>query len=120
MKTKKMIPTVFAALLLIVISFTSSKTFAQTKSDSTKNKDYIMMKSGKMMHTKDGKTMPMAKEMTFKNGTRCMTNGDYEMSDGKKMKMKEGECMDMNGMMGTCGMMGKENKNPKTKIGKMK
>ena len=54
--------------------------------------------------------MPMEKDMTMKNGTKCMTNGECIMKDGKKMKMKEGDCMDMSGKMDKCAMMSKDTK----------
>jgi hypothetical protein len=116
MKTKKMISTLFASLLIMALSFTVSSSYAQAKCDSTKMKDCCMMKGGKMMCMKDGKTMPMNKDMTMKNGTKCMTNGDCLMKDGKTMKMKEGECMDMSGKMDKCEAMCKEKKTEKKKV----
>ena len=98
MKTKKTIATLFAAMLILVLCF-NNKALAQT---TTKMKECCMMKDGKMMHHKDGVTMPMEKDMTMKNGTVCMVNGECVMKDGKKMTMKEGECMDMNGKMDHC------------------
>ena len=106
MKNKKIVSTVFASLLLLLVCI-ASNSFSQTKKDSKMMKDCCMMKDGKMMCMKDGKTMPMEHDMTMKNGTKCMTNGDCIMKDGNKMKMKEGECMDMNGTMEKCSMMNK-------------
>jgi len=102
MKTKKTIATLFAAMLIMVLSFTTTNASAQTKTKSTTAKECCMMKDGKMMHHKDGVCMPMEKDMTMKNGTVCMVNGECVMKDGKKMTMKEGECMDMNGKMDKC------------------
>ena len=102
MKTKKTIATVFASLLIMVLSFTATNASAQTKTKSTTTKECCMMKDGKMMHHKDGVTTPMDKDMTMKNGTVCMINGECVMKDGKKMTMKEGECMDMSGKMEHC------------------
>jgi hypothetical protein len=113
MKTKKMISTMFASLLIMVLSFTVSTSYAQTKTDSKKMKDCCMMKDGKMCCVKDGKTMPMDKDMTMKNGTKCMTNGECIMKDGKKMQMKEGECMEMSGKMEKCEMMHKKEEGTK-------
>ncbi len=113
MKIQKMIPTMFASLFMMVLSFTAN---AQAKHDSTKMKDCCMMKEGKMCCMKNGKTMPMDKDMTMKNGTKCMTNGDCIMKDGKKMKMKEGECMDIDGKMDKCDMMHKTVKDDKNKV----
>ena len=94
-------------MLMLVLCFTASNSFAQTKTKQAMMKDCCMMKDGKMMVMKDGKTMPMEKDMTMKNGTKCMTNGECTMKDGKKMMMKEGDCMDMSGKMGKCSMMKK-------------
>ena len=37
------------------------------------------------------------------------------MKDGKKMKMKEGDCMEMSGKMGKCSMMDNSMKTTETK-----
>lgn len=107
MKTKKYISTIFTSLLMMMLSFPA---MAQTKSDSTQMKDCCMMKDGKMCYVKNGKTMPMDKDMTMKNGAKCMANGECIMKDGKKMKMKNGECMDMDGKMNKCDTMHGNNK----------
>ena len=96
-------------MLMLVLCFASSNSFAQTK--TTTMKDCCMMKNGKMMQMKDGKMMPMDKSMTMKNGTKCMVNGECIMKNGQKMKMKEGDCMDMNGKMDKCAMMSNDSKN---------
>ena len=110
MKNKKMIVAMFASVFMLAVCFTANNSLAQTKMESKMMKDCCMMKDSKMMCVKDGKTTPMKKEMTMKNGTKCMTNGECVMKDGTKMKMKEGECMDMSGMMSDCGMMMKDSK----------
>lgn len=110
-----MISGIFASMLMLLVCFTAGSSFAQTKSDSTSMKDCCMMKDGKMVHVKDGKMMPMEKDMTMKNGTKCMTNGECVMKDGKKMKMNEGECMDMDGKMDMCTAMMKDTKGEKNK-----
>ncbi|WP_293892817.1 DUF6799 domain-containing protein [Flavobacterium sp.] len=110
MKNTKMIARMFSVMLLIALSLTASNTNAQTKTKKAMMKDCCMMKDGKMMCMKDGKTMPMTKDMKMKNGTTCMTNGECVMKDGKKMTMKEGHCIDMNGKMDKCSMMMKTKK----------
>ncbi|MEO5570522.1 MAG: DUF6799 domain-containing protein [Bacteroidia bacterium] len=110
MKNKKMISTMFASLLIMVVCFSASNSYAQTKTDSAMMKDCCMMKDGKMMQMKSGKMMSMDKDMTMKNGTKCMVNGECIMKDGTKMMMKDGECMDMSGKMADCGMMMKDAK----------
>jgi hypothetical protein len=113
MKTKKTIATLFTSLLIMIVCFTSNNLSAQTEAKNMK--ECCIMKEGKMMHCKEGKTMPMDKDITMKNGTKCMTNGDCVMKNGKTTKMKEGECMDMNGKMDKCKLMCKDKKNDKNK-----
>ena len=105
-----MLTKMFAAMLVLALCFTTSSTYAQTRTKKAMMKDCCMMKDGKMMVMKNGKTMPMTKDMTMKNGTVCMVNGECVMKNGEKMMMKDGECMDMNGKMDKCSMMTKSKK----------
>ena len=84
MKTRKMNVTIFATLLFFVACIASTSSIAQSK-DMAKMKDCCMMK----------------------DGTICMVNGECIMKDGKKMQIKEGQCMDMSGKMDNCSMMHK-------------
>ncbi len=59
--------------------------------------DGCMMMNGKMMMIKNGKMSNMTKRMTMSNGTKMMADGTCVKKDGTKMKMKEGEHMDMAG-----------------------
>ena len=59
--------------------------------------DGCMMMDGKMMMIKDGKMSDMTKPMTMGNGTKMMVDGTCVKKDGSKMKMKEGDHMDMSG-----------------------
>ncbi len=110
MKIKNTISAIYALMFMVAVCFTVSSSFAQTSAKPSMMKDCCMMKDSMMMYVKDGKMMPMKKDMTMKNGTTCMVNGECVMKDGTKMKMKEGECMDMSGMMSDCGKMMKETK----------
>ena len=98
---QKLNPAKMVSLLAFFLLAASLNVSAQHKKSSTKMMDCCMMKDGKMMMMKDGKTMPMGKDMVMKNGTTCMTTGECKMKDGKKMMMKEGDCMDMGGKMCT-------------------
>jgi hypothetical protein len=111
MKAKKTIAALLTSLLIMIVSFTTNHLSAQT--DAKNMKECCMMKEGKMMHCKDGKTMPMEKDMTMANGTKCMVNGECVMKNGEKMMMKDGECMDMKGNMDKCDMMHKTTKTDK-------
>lgn len=62
-------------------------------------KDGVMMMDGTVMMMKDGKAMPMDKDMTMSDGSKVMMDGTVMKKDGSKMMMKNGESMDMSGMM---------------------
>jgi len=111
-------------MILIVASALSSGVFAQEHKmeDMDKKeqkmdmkKDHVMMMDGKMKMVKDGKEMPMEKEMTMGNGTKVMADGMCTKKDGTTMTMKNGDMMDMDGKMGKMPKPAK-----KGKMGKMK
>jgi hypothetical protein len=107
MKVQKLVLAKMASIVAIFLLLLCFSANAQTAKHSSKMKhatmmkDCCMMKDGKMMVMKDGKTMPMEKDMLMKNGTMCMTNGECKMKNGEKMMMKAGECMEMSGKMCT-------------------
>ncbi|MHA3772405.1 DUF6799 domain-containing protein [Verrucomicrobiota bacterium sgz303538] len=72
---------------------------AQAKEHEGAAKEHIMMEGGKMMVMKEGKTMPMQKEMTLTDGTKVMPDGTVMMKDGTKKMMKNGESISMEGKM---------------------
>ncbi len=61
--------------------------------------DAVMMKDGKMMITKDGKTSPMTNEVTMTNGTKVMVDGTIVLKDATTMKMGEDDIIFMTGKM---------------------
>jgi RNase P/RNase MRP subunit p29 len=89
-------PIKILALAILSLSFVST---AFTDDDKVMMKDHIMMKDGKVMMIKEGKSMPMDKEIALSDGTKVTVDGAVTMKDGKKMMMKEGEMMSMDGEM---------------------
>ncbi len=107
----------------------SSGAFAQEKKDDKMHmdhkeqtidmkKDHIMMVDGKMKMMKDGKEIPMDKEMTMKDGTKVMPDGMCTKKDGTTMTMKNGDMMDMDGKMGKMPAPDKKGKMGKSAKGK--
>ena len=82
--------------------------------------DHVMMKKGKMMIVKGGKSAPMETEMTLSDGSKVMTDGTMVHKDGTKMKLEDGQMLGMDGkmMMGDHLMM-KDGKMCCMKDGKM-
>ncbi len=99
MKIQKLVLVKMASVVALFLMFLSFNANAQVHKKSAKMKDCCMMKDGKMMIMKDGKSVPMEKDMVMKNGTKCMKNGECIMKDGKKIMMKNGDCMEMSGKM---------------------
>jgi hypothetical protein len=97
---------ILKTLLVLVISLS----FAGA-SLAGHGKDCVHMKDGKMMMMKDGKEMPMEKEMTMKDGSKVMTDGTHMSKDGKKMSLSDGDMVMMDGTMKKGGM--KEHKEHK-------
>lgn|GEM_PF-1815469 len=80
----------------------SSATPAATQPAAAKcdMKNCCMMKDGKLVQMKDGKEIAMTEDVKLGNGTLVHKDGSMDTKDGKKMMLKDGECIDMNGTMG--------------------
>ena len=86
---------------VLALSVQAQKNMAHKK---TMTKDYLMLKDGKMMETKDGNTMEMTQDMTLKNGSVVMMDGTVKMKNGQTRTLKEGDCVYMNGVISHKGM----------------
>ena len=84
------------AVVILTLSFVST---GFTADDKEMMKDHIMMKDGKVMMIKEGKSMPLDKELTLSNGAKVTVDGTVTTKAGNKMMLKEGEMMDMDGQM---------------------
>ena len=91
---------------LITFSVLTTSVFGQEKKVDSKMgkmngkmKDCVMMKDGKMMVEKGGKTMAMDKSVTMSNGTVVMPDGSVKTKDGTTKMLKDGDCVYMNGKM---------------------
>ena len=66
---------------------TLQKKGAMMSKKASTMKDCIMMKDGKMMVMKGGKSMVMDKEMMMSNGSKVMPNGEVMTKGGKTMML---------------------------------
>ena len=60
------------------------------------------------VHMKDGKEIAMEKDMTMSDGSKVTTDGTHIHKDGKKMKLKDGDMVMMDGSMMSGGMKEKK------------
>jgi len=92
---KRMLVT-FIACCIGMLIYTQGNAQAETK--GTK-KDNIMMKDGKLLQTKDGKTAELTEDVTLPNGTVVMKDGNVKMKDGTTKMLKDGDQIWMDGKM---------------------
>lgn len=60
----------------------------------------VTLKGGKMMTIwKDGSLAAMTEDVTLADGTKVMTDGTVIHKDGSKTTLKEGETLEMSGVM---------------------
>lgn len=64
---------------------------------STVNDEHLIMKDGKMYHSMNGKEMMMDNQMALQNNTIMHSDGSYQLQNGKKRQLRNGQCMGMNG-----------------------
>jgi hypothetical protein len=79
------------ALIIFLFTFFGAVKAQDNKKTDHKTKDCVIMKDGKMMVIRDGKTTTMDKEMTLSDGTRVMSDGKVMMKDGSTKILRDGE-----------------------------
>lgn len=63
------------------------------------NLECYKLKSGKFYQTIDGKEVVIKKDITLKNGSIVHKDGKVTDKKGLSVQLKEGECIDINGMI---------------------
>jgi len=102
-------------LAMLVAVFAVALVNAQNADQAHKSmkKDCIMMKDGKVVQMKDGNTTDVTGDVTLTNGTVVSADGTVKTKDGKTSKLKDGDCVWMNGKMTHMAMKKKEAKQTK-------
>jgi hypothetical protein len=59
--------------------------------------DCVLMKDGHMMMMTGGKMMPITKDITLADGTVCRVDGTCVLKNGKKLKLSNGEGIEVAG-----------------------
>ncbi|HSI62242.1 MAG TPA: DUF6799 domain-containing protein, partial [Candidatus Saccharimonadia bacterium] len=79
----------------IAVSVSAPLSAADEKNEPTPGtvvvKEGITMDSGKVMVVKNERKVEITEDMTLKNGTIVNRDGTVTMSDGKKLKLKDGD-----------------------------
>ena len=64
------------------------------------NKGYLFMENDKLLHIMDetGMGMKLQNEMTLQNGTIIRPDGSYQLQNGTRLHLQNGEIMDTDGI----------------------
>ncbi|HLX64564.1 MAG TPA: DUF6799 domain-containing protein [Planctomycetota bacterium] len=84
-------------LALVVPSIRAEETPKPGETAPQPKPEFLLMRDGKMMHSKDGKETALEKDMTFPNGTTLSVDGKVVFAGGRKKTLKDGDKMYMDG-----------------------
>jgi Mg-chelatase subunit ChlD len=96
---KHLVPITLLLLTLVTFgTYHASIQLEQTiHQPSTPIADGIKMQKGTMIVYKNGKASAMTTEMVLSDGSRVMMDGTVVRKSGTKLRLKEGDHIDMNG-----------------------
>jgi len=63
-----------------------------------RDRDRLMMVDGDLLRIRDRDQIRLNDELLLADGTIVQPNGVYETLDGKRLRLKDGECLDMDGV----------------------
>jgi len=67
------------------------------KRDRIHQEDHLMLKDGKLYQVKQGVQSQVQAQITFNNGLICNPDGSYQLKDRTQLRLRDGECLDMEG-----------------------
>jgi len=89
------------AIILILLVFTSIGLIAQELDrDRIQDQDQtnLTMVNGEMLQLRERAQLMLKDKVTLKDGTVLNSKGAYTTKDGKQLKLKNGECLDNDGI----------------------
>lgn len=90
-------------LVIVLISFIimAGTGYAQDQvknQNNEKNHNHFIFKEGKMMQIMEGEQTMLQTQLRLENGTIVNTDGSYNYKNKKMKQLREGECLDMEGI----------------------
>ena len=67
------------------------------KRDRIHQEDHLMLKDGKLYQVKQGVQSQIQAQVSLQNGIVCNPDGSYQLKDRKQLRLRDGECLDMEG-----------------------
>lgn len=59
--------------------------------------DHLMVRDGKMLQVRDGQEAAVTSPLILNNGATVNPDGTVRMRNGKQLRLRDGECLDMDG-----------------------
>jgi len=89
-----------AIFLIFVVFATISLTAQERDRDRIQDQDRtnLAMINGEMLQLRDRAEVRVRERLTLNDGTIVSPNGNYTTKDGKQLKLKNGECLDGDGV----------------------
>ena len=86
--------------LIFVVFATSGLTAQEQDRDRIQDQDRtnLTMVNGEMLQLRDRAEVRVRERVTLNDGTVVSPNGNYTTKDGKQLKLKNGECLDGDGI----------------------
>ncbi len=103
MKTLFFKSAVMALMLALYLMPQTSTAQASGISTSTFRDGYVMV-DNEMLAMNDGKLTTMSKAQRLDNGTKVKKNGVVKIKGQKRIKMKNGNCVDKMGKVDNCNL----------------
>lgn len=97
-------------ILAIIVSFSVSAQMDTTHrmhQNGNKNYNGYVYKNGKLMNMQNGNQTEVTEDATLQNGTKISSTGTVTWPNGKTQTLKEGDRIDMNGMVHSNNMTSK-------------
>ena len=86
--------------MILLLAFVVLGTTAMWSQDKAQDRDQVrlMLVDGDMLQIKDQDRVQLHDQLTLNDGTVVYPNGTYQNKDGVKLRLKNGECLDNDGV----------------------
>lgn len=62
-----------------------------------RDQDRLMMRDGSVCLYQNQECIPLREQLRLQNGTSVNPDGSYQLRNGKQLRLRDGQCMDMEG-----------------------
>ncbi|RKS53922.1 hypothetical protein BC962_2189 [Gillisia mitskevichiae] len=85
-------------ILLVLLVFNPVMNAQDQIKDQDRDKTRLMMVDGDLLQIRDRDQVQLKDNVTLNDGTVLSPNGSYGTREGEKLRLRDGECLDMDGV----------------------